>query len=250
MRTRTILSATIALAALGACGGGSGAPPTGTVSESATGLRKVPQSDNPYTLFETLQVRPLALSASGCSTRRTRPTTGSRSSASTRQRPSAGRRRSRSGSSRSRSRVRAERRSVGRQPPLRLGEHRRRRRLRQRRASCNTLLVGDEPRDIVFAGPNARPRVHHDRAPRPELARRSRPLHARRRPRRRLGLRREQPRRGARRDAAHEDHALRRHAARARRVARRQDGLRGRVLLGQPDDDRVGGRGAHGLRRA
>ncbi len=65
MRTRTILSATIAFAALGACGGGSGAPPTGTVSETATGLKKVPQSDNPYTLFETLQVRPLALAANG-----------------------------------------------------------------------------------------------------------------------------------------------------------------------------------------
>ena len=30
-----------------------------------------------------------------------------------------------------------------------------------------TLLVGDEPRDIVFAGHRRQPRVHHDRAPRP-----------------------------------------------------------------------------------
>ena len=30
-----------------------------------------------------------------------------------------------------------------------------------------TLLVGDEPRDIVFAGTRRQPRVHHHRAPRP-----------------------------------------------------------------------------------
>ncbi len=34
-----------------------------------------------------------------------------------------------------------------------------------------TLLVGDEPRDIVFAGPGRRPRLHHHGAPRPEHAR-------------------------------------------------------------------------------
>ena len=31
-----------------------------------------------------------------------------------------------------------------------------------------TLLVGDEPRDIVFAGAGRHPRLHHHRAPRPE----------------------------------------------------------------------------------
>ena len=34
--------------------------------------------------------------------------------------------------------------------------------------SSRTLLVGDEPRDIVFAGPGAHARLHHHRAPRPE----------------------------------------------------------------------------------
>ena len=33
-----------------------------------------------------------------------------------------------------------------------------------------TLLVGDEPRDIVFAGPGGEPRLHHHGAPRPERA--------------------------------------------------------------------------------
>ncbi|HEY4015207.1 MAG TPA: hypothetical protein VGM06_17810 [Polyangiaceae bacterium] len=65
MRARTILSAAIAVAALGACGDFSGDPPTATVAQSATSVRKVPRPDNPYTLFETLQVRPLALSANG-----------------------------------------------------------------------------------------------------------------------------------------------------------------------------------------
>ena len=61
-----------------------------------------------------------------------------------------------------------------------------------------TLLVGDEPRDIVFAGASGL-RVHHHRAPRPAAhgsvdrrrARRGRSAahHAGRRPRRRLGLR-------------------------------------------------------------
>ena len=46
--------------------------------------------------------------------------------------------------------------------------------------------------------PAPRSRVHHDRPSRPELAGRSRAVHARRRTRRRLGVRREQPRRGPR----------------------------------------------------
>jgi sugar lactone lactonase YvrE len=66
MRALAMLCGAVAVAALGACGGGSPtSAPTGTVSEAASGLRKVPVSDNPYTLFETLQVRPLALSPDG-----------------------------------------------------------------------------------------------------------------------------------------------------------------------------------------
>jgi DNA-binding beta-propeller fold protein YncE len=65
MRARTILTAVLAMAALGACGDRSGEPPTATVTENATAARKVPVSANPYTLFETLQVRPLALSSNG-----------------------------------------------------------------------------------------------------------------------------------------------------------------------------------------
>ena len=78
-----------------------------------------------------------------------------------------------------------------------------------------TLLVGDEPRDIVFAGPGALPRLHHHRAPRPEPARRSAAHHAGRRPRRRLGVRRANLGASLGGDAAHHPHALRRHAARA-----------------------------------
>ncbi|HEY1697033.1 MAG TPA: beta-propeller fold lactonase family protein [Polyangiaceae bacterium] len=68
MRALAALSGALAVAALGACSGGAGNPSPGgtaTVSESATGVRKVPVSANPYTLFETLQVRPLALSPDG-----------------------------------------------------------------------------------------------------------------------------------------------------------------------------------------
>ena len=43
-----------------------------------------------------------------------------------------------------------------------------------------TLLVGDEPRDIVFAGPGRQPRLHHHRAPRPEHA--APPIRSSRRP--------------------------------------------------------------------
>ena len=60
-----------------------------------------------------------------------------------------------------------------------------------------TLLVGDEPRDIVFAGPGSKPRLHHHGAPRPERPVRSAAHDARRRPRRRLGVRRAEPRHGA-----------------------------------------------------
>jgi DNA-binding beta-propeller fold protein YncE len=53
-------------AALGACSGGSaGTPATGSVSDPVTSVKTVPQPSNPYTLFETLQVRPLAISPDG-----------------------------------------------------------------------------------------------------------------------------------------------------------------------------------------
>ena len=66
MRSLSILTGAIALAALGACSGNTGsAPPTGSVAEAVQNVRKVPVTDNPYTLFETLQTRPLALSADG-----------------------------------------------------------------------------------------------------------------------------------------------------------------------------------------
>ena len=60
--------------AFAACSGANSPPPTGTTSSADTlsdtpaeGFRpvKVPQSKNPYTLFETLQVRPLAVSSDG-----------------------------------------------------------------------------------------------------------------------------------------------------------------------------------------
>ena len=50
--------------------------------------------------------------------------------------------------------ARSERRGLGRQPPLGQRERRRARRRRRRAGHVErTLLVGDEPRDIVFAGP-------------------------------------------------------------------------------------------------
>src|ERR1700744_2675931 len=66
------LTACVATAApFAACSGGSSGP-SASSSESlsdsvAIGLKpvKVPQSANPYTLFETLQVRPLAVSNDG-----------------------------------------------------------------------------------------------------------------------------------------------------------------------------------------
>ena len=91
-----------------------------------------------------------------------------------------------------------------------------------------TLLVGDEPRDIVFAGPGGNARLHHHRASRPEHAApaddRDRPHDAGHRPRRRLGLRRDQPRRRARRHAARRSSrssATRRARSRSRPTAAR-----------------------------
>jgi DNA-binding beta-propeller fold protein YncE len=58
----------VAAAAAGALAGCSSAPSsdsTASSKQAASPLRPVPQSPNPYTLFETLQVRPLALSPDG-----------------------------------------------------------------------------------------------------------------------------------------------------------------------------------------
>ena len=72
MRHVTILPATILVAAFAACGSepGGKAPPVSdslqVEAASASGkVQTVPQTSNPYTLFETLQTRPLALSPDG-----------------------------------------------------------------------------------------------------------------------------------------------------------------------------------------
>ena len=57
-----------------------------------------------------------------------------------------------------------------------------------------TLHVGDEPRDIVFAGPGAQSRLHHDGSSRAEQPREPGPDHPRHGPCRRLGVRRDQSR--------------------------------------------------------
>jgi DNA-binding beta-propeller fold protein YncE len=64
MHARWILRGAFFVAFLGACGGGPSSP-TASVEEPTHSIKKVPVSSNPYTLFETLQVRPLALSPSG-----------------------------------------------------------------------------------------------------------------------------------------------------------------------------------------
>jgi len=51
----------LAVVSLSACSGSTGP----TSAESSAGLSRLPSSSNPYTLFETLQVRPVALSPSG-----------------------------------------------------------------------------------------------------------------------------------------------------------------------------------------
>ena len=109
-----------------------------------------------------------------------------------------------------------------------------------------TLLVGDEPRDIVFAGAGRQSRLRHHGPPRPERSQRPAAHHGRRRPRRRLGVRRDQPRRDARRHAAHHPHPVRRHASRPRRVARRHARLRRRLPIRQSHHH---GLGRGGVRR-
>ena len=116
-------------------------------------LLALPVTASSFVTFESGQVRPLALSPDGTPALRRQHarTTGSRSSTSRAGGLDARRRRCRSASSRSRSRRAATREvwvvnhlsdsvsivDVGATPPR----------------VVRTLLVGDEPRDIVFAGP-------------------------------------------------------------------------------------------------
>ena len=209
---------------------------------------------SPFTLFETGQVRPLALSPDGTrlfavNTPDNRleifDVTGRHADA---RRLGAGRPRA------GRGRGAHQHRGLGGEPPLRQRQHRRRHRRPATARVVRTLLVGDEPRDIVFAGPGGN-RAFITTAHRGQNT----PLHATietvlttagHRPRRRLGLRRDQPRRHARRHAADDRHALRRHAARARRVAGRRHRLRRRLPLRQPHDDALRGRSCRTAARA
>jgi DNA-binding beta-propeller fold protein YncE len=68
LRWTTLGGFVVAAAAAGVVAACSSPPATDSTARSdqaASQLRKVPQSANPYTLFETLQVRPLALSSDG-----------------------------------------------------------------------------------------------------------------------------------------------------------------------------------------
>lgn len=68
MRSFLMASCTVALAAVAACSSSSSTSAPGESTEAVSAkrqIKKVPQSNNPYTLFETLQVRPLALSPDG-----------------------------------------------------------------------------------------------------------------------------------------------------------------------------------------
>jgi sugar lactone lactonase YvrE len=68
MRSYVMASCTLALATAAACSSSAPTPstndPVASTGEQLS-LRRVPQTANPYTLFETLQVRPLALSPDG-----------------------------------------------------------------------------------------------------------------------------------------------------------------------------------------
>ena len=70
MRWYSIASVASVVVAAGACSGSASDPASVTANgdlqlDAVRGLPKVPQSTNPYTLFETLQVRPLATSRDG-----------------------------------------------------------------------------------------------------------------------------------------------------------------------------------------
>ena len=123
MRALTILGVSIAVAGLGACSSGSGDPePAGKTSQAVrTAARTVPVTDNPYTLFETLQVRPLALSRDGTHLYALNtPDNRLEIFRVDRTEAAVGRLGRSSASSRSPSRVRIGQRGVGRQSPVRL----------------------------------------------------------------------------------------------------------------------------------
>jgi DNA-binding beta-propeller fold protein YncE len=68
MRSYLMASCSLALAGVAACSSSASTPSTSEPVASSTegvSFRRVPTTTNPYTLFETLQVRPLALSPSG-----------------------------------------------------------------------------------------------------------------------------------------------------------------------------------------
>jgi 6-phosphogluconolactonase (cycloisomerase 2 family) len=69
MRSFVVASCTLAAAALAACSGSPGSPSSSSSTDEAplrsADLKKVAPSSAPYTLFESLQVRPLALSPDG-----------------------------------------------------------------------------------------------------------------------------------------------------------------------------------------
>ena len=123
--------------------------------------------------------------------------------------------------------VARRRRGLGRQPPLRQREHRRRRvdaaardahAARRRRAARHRVRRPGRNRAFITTAHRGQQRTHPSLAGvpgagDPQLTTR------RRRPRRRLGVRRGEPRHDARRHAAADRDALRRHAARARRAA-------------------------------
>ena len=248
MRALTILSAAIAVAALGACSGNTGgAPPTGTVAEGVGSVRKVPTTDNPYTLFETLQVRPLALSADG-SLLFAANTPDNRLEI-----------------------FRVHRGGlqpvgsvlVGLEPVAVAARPNGEVWVVNHLSDCvsivhvddggharvvNTLLVGDEPRDIVFAGPTGAARSSPPRtAGRTRRTIRTSSTPPAGAPTSGCSTRTTRARRaaaGSRRSRSSRDTPRALAASR-----RRQDRVRRRVLLGQPDDGRLGGRRRPGLRR-
>src|SRR5579871_2244666 len=70
MRTYILSACTLATAVVTACATGPSSSSNESVGSAVAAkskgpIQKVPQTGNPYTLFETLQVRPLALSPNG-----------------------------------------------------------------------------------------------------------------------------------------------------------------------------------------
>ncbi len=194
--------------------------PSGAAARLAD-LAPVAARTGSFTLFESGQVRPLALSPSGKRLFAVN-TPDNRLEVFRVEEPRPGASRLRPGRPRAgRRRGAQRRRGLGRQPPLR---QRQRRRARRRTGTSGrvvrTLLVGDEPRDIVFAGPG-RNRAFITTAHRGQNVPYDPQLTT-------AGVGRADVwvfdanslGSDARRHAAHHRHALRRHAARARGDAR------------------------------